>query len=174
MNDESAGKVWHKGKEINLTVSALQRFWGFIEQRGIDECWPWIGGAKATFGYGRFCVPGRSTMMAHRIVWMLTNGQIPDATPCVLHDCPTGDNPACCNPAHLWLGTLADNHLDCCAKRRHSFGSLNGRAKLTPELVLAIRREHQTTIRSYTRLAKKYGVGRTTIFHAVHDSWKHV
>ena len=32
--------------------------------------------------------------------------------------CHTCDNPKCCNPHHLFLGTALDNHLDALAKGR--------------------------------------------------------
>lgn len=83
-----------------------ERLWEKIRKAGPDDCWEWTR-ATAGFGYGIIRVggtPGR-LVMTHRLVWELTNGPIPDGL-CVLHSC---DNPPCCNPAHLHLGTKADN-----------------------------------------------------------------
>jgi len=69
------------------------------------DCWEWTGFKQK--GYGRFMFQGRK-LFAHRVAWELTKGQIPSDLH-VLHTC---DNPPCCNPEHLWLGTQADNNRD--------------------------------------------------------------
>lgn len=76
-----------------------------------DECWP----AKNTVkdGYGQVRL-GAKMVRAHRLAWTMFNGPIPDGLN-VLHAC---DNPACCNPAHLWLGTQRDNVQDMLRKKR--------------------------------------------------------
>ena len=70
-------------------------------------CWEY-GGARSK-GYGHMKV-GR----AHRVMWAALHGPIPTGL-CVLHTC---DNPPCCNPSHLFLGTKNDNMQDMIAKRR--------------------------------------------------------
>lgn len=54
-------------------------------------------------------------MCSNRASWILHFGEIPDGLH-VLHDCPGGDNKACVNPAHLWLGTHHENILDASRK----------------------------------------------------------
>ena len=96
------------------------RFWPRVQKA--DGCWPWIA-SIGTDGYGKFWVRGRTTH-AHRVAWELTHGQIPDDDPrLVCHHC---DNPPCCNPAHLFLGTHSENAQDMVRKGRdrHHKGKL--------------------------------------------------
>lgn len=78
----------------------------------VDEngCWVWQKFRHAK-GYGGTYFRGR-TDRTHRVMWMLVNGEIPKGK-LVCHTC---DNPPCCNPDHLWLGTIWENGQD--AKRK--------------------------------------------------------
>lgn len=89
------------------------RFWLRVDRSG--DCWRWTGTHKAT-GYGRLSWGGRRAAPAHRVAWELTHGVIPDGVH-VLHRC---DNPTCVNPAHLFLGTHADNMSDRREKGRYA------------------------------------------------------
>lgn len=109
-----------------------ERFWAKVEKRGPAECWLWLASRNAQ-GYGKFSVAsGRGHMGAHRAVWELVNGAVPDGL-WVLHRC---DNPPCVNPAHLFLGTCRDNHLDMVAKGRHWAQKNPGRARLTMQTAI--------------------------------------
>jgi hypothetical protein len=79
------------------------------------DCWPWLLGRSGK-GYGNTVrqMHGARVAGAHRIAWVIVNGPIP-AGLFVCHAC---DNPPCCNPSHLWLGTNSDNLRDAVAKGR--------------------------------------------------------
>jgi hypothetical protein len=96
----------------------MDRFWSKVATAGPDDCWPWTA-ATTPKGYGRWTYRegGKNChTTAHRKAWELANGPIPAGFQ-VLHRC---DNPPCCNPAHLWLGTHRDNMADKVAKGRQS------------------------------------------------------
>lgn len=84
---------------------------------GPAACWPWKGAWRTEKGYGRILKDRRKgrALRAHRVAWELAHGPIPLGL-CVCHAC---DNPPCCNPAHLFLGTMLDNNRDRDAKDRH-------------------------------------------------------
>ena len=76
------------------------------------KCWEWRGNRDVD-GYGRFRW-NYEMFGAHRVAWELAHGPVP-AGMLVLHRC---DNPPCCNPDHLWLGTNVENIADRHAKGR--------------------------------------------------------
>ena len=134
----------------------LIRFWAKVDKAGPDDCWEWMAHRKFD-GYGRFRVAGEYPM-AHRFSYELHVGPIPDGM-CVCHSC---DNPACVNPAHLWLGTNDENMTDMARKgrARPPTGENSHWAKLTEDDVRAIRADQTSTQRE---LAAKYGVNRSLI-----------
>ncbi len=104
-----------------MTYLSLDRFWPKVARAGDDDCWFWQA-SKTMDGYGRVTFQGRS-YTAHRFCWEAHNGAIGEGQH-VLHRC---DNPGCVNPAHLFLGTHAQNMRDKAAKGRASRGPEHGR-----------------------------------------------
>jgi hypothetical protein len=90
----------------------VEQFWAKVDVRGPEECWEWKR-RRSHRGYGETRWGGK-TERANRRAWLLVNGPIPIGVS-VLHHC---DNPPCCNPAHLFLGTHTDNMRDMAAKGR--------------------------------------------------------
>lgn len=104
--------------KYNSNVPVEQRFWRNVGMQPRDACWPWRGNTtKGPAGYGSFSVNGR-VEYTHRYSYELHKGPIPPGLQ-VMHAC---DNPACVNPAHLSLGTAADNARDCMHKGRNKRG----------------------------------------------------
>jgi hypothetical protein len=87
------------------------RFWIKVHKGDTGDCWLWGGYTRD--GYGKF-LANRRLRLAHRIAWELTHGPIPEGL-CVCHSC---DNPRCCNPVHLFLGSRGDNNRDRAQKGR--------------------------------------------------------
>lgn len=106
----------------------IQRFWANVEKRGPGDCWIWLGsyhhldrpgkyGRMKPYSYG----PYRS---AHILSFEINKGEVPKG----LYVCHSCDNPPCVNPAHLWLGTAADNIEDAKKKGRLKIPNWNGRS----------------------------------------------
>lgn len=147
---------------------------------GADVCWPWTGPRKRSYGSFKVNDCGRRRVgRAHRLAWTLANGPIPDGL-CILHRC---DNPPCCNPSHLFLGTQLDNIRDRDAKGRgghgdgsypQACGEMAYGAKLTEQAVRQIRIQAVSGC-TYAEIASHHNVSAVTARNvAVRISWKHV
>jgi len=144
------------------------KFWEKVDIRGPNECWPWTAYTN-DMGYGMIKHKGRA-LRAHRVAWELTYGPIPEGM-FVCHHC---DNPLCCNPAHLFIGTQADNLTDMAQKGRSTLGERDGMSKLTAKQVREIRRCYAEGMLQI-RLATEYGVSQNHISNIVnHRRWRHV
>lgn len=97
-------KAWTEKQQL--------RFWSRVKRGAQRDCWPWQASTGRN-GYGCLAVNGQR-WRAHRAAWYLCVGEIPVGLH-VLHSC---DNPPCCNPLHLFLGTHQHNMADAIAKGR--------------------------------------------------------
>lgn len=92
----------------------LQRLWSQIAVGDPGACWEWVGGSKQNGGYGSLRHDGK-LHRAHRLVLELSSGQPLPKGFFACHHC---DNPPCCNPLHLFVGTPKDNSDDKIRKGR--------------------------------------------------------
>lgn len=128
-----------------------------IRQEG---CWDWSA-TKDARGYGRVMrhENGRNICLhAHRISYELFVGAIPEGM-CVLHHC---DNPSCTNPAHLFLGTRADNNRDMREKHRNRRGDRHHWGRLPDETIESIRARRNSGLPQHV-VARLYGVSQAYV-----------
>jgi hypothetical protein len=98
-----------------------------LEERLLDGivkrdngCWEWQG--PFTHRYGQISDQNRRHR-AHRLAYELWVGPIPQGLS-VLHKC---NNPPCCNPAHLFVGTQKENVQHSAACEREYYQDLTQR-----------------------------------------------
>lgn len=141
----------------------LDLFWSRTKKT--DTCWIWTA-ARSSAGYGQLRYGGK-IILIHRLSYELFIGPIPDGI-FVCHKC---DNPPCCRPDHLFLGTAFDNTKDCAQKgrtRNYEIGRGKNRGehhpyhKLTEADVRAIRADPG----SLSNIAKRFGMSVAAI-HAI-------
>jgi hypothetical protein len=160
--------------QYTYTPADKARFWKKVNRTG-DGCWEWTAGRYRN-GYGQFGVGSevdQIKLYAHRVAYELLVGPIPEGM-LVCHNCPGGDTRHCVNPAHLWLGSYADNNRDCQRKEHARRGERAGGAKLTEGQVRAIR-TRRATGETGVALAAEYGVSTALISLVSHGQrWSHI
>lgn len=150
------------------------RLWPKVDQSGGPAaCWPHHEKGRRPKGYGTIGTGGRNgqDIAASRAAWIVTYGPIADGL-YVLHTC---DNPPCCNPAHLFLGTPSDNMADKVNKGRQTRGEQIKSAKLTEAQAREILVKFATGTVKQTELGREYGVSNITISDLVRrKTWRHL
>jgi len=178
-NLEEVSPLFSKRRQLEKMVSSEdgpKKFWSRVQMAEIDQCWNWTGHKNGP-GYGKVFAkrwPGDSktyNFSAHRLAYIYAYGMFPQGL-LVCHHC---DNPSCCNPAHLFLGTDTDNSADKVAKGRHARGENHGFAKLTEDNVRDILHRFYNLGERAFRIKKVFGVSRGTIRDIVQGiTWRHL
>jgi len=173
-----AARLNPDGTKINKKVTKPPKLIDTFIRQFLDDvsqhngCW--ISKENPTMThYRRILFCGRLVLL-HRLIYLLTRGEIND--PSVCHHC---DNPPCCNPNHLFNGTQKINVLDCIQKDRGNrpYGELASAAKLTNDEVLEIRKTYKRYSKTFgtPALAQKYGLGQASVSKIVlGKTWRKV
>lgn len=161
--------------KVDISDETIKAFWAKVDVSSASECWPW-NGASSPNGYGNIRI-NSSYMKAHRAAWIIAHFDIP-AGFIVCHAC---DNPSCCNPGHLMLGTIRSNYVDMATKGRaqhrknKAVGTRNTNAKLDSNKVAAIRNKYFSGEANQYELANEYCVTQSTIGAVVRNkTWRHI
>lgn len=126
-----------------------------------DGCLIWTG-ALDDHGYGRISrgAQGNGYARTHRVAWELAHeADIPDGM-IICHRC---DNPPCCNPDHLFVGTHEDNSQDMMSKDRGRgqipVGQAHPNARLSDAQVAELR-ILAPVIGNYASLGRLLGISK--------------
>lgn len=166
---------------LEYTTKDIERFWSKVDKSGgEDSCWEWkarrVPGGYGQFRYGSRVDPNRKQQLlpSNRVAWNLTFGEIPEGL-FVCHSC---DNPPCCNPKHLWLGTPLENVEDMIKKGRHAsrtkmHGEKHPNHKLTIDDVSRMCDLYTSGDWSQRRLGKEFGVSNCLVNRIVNGlAWR--
>ena len=170
-------------RESRRGLCLEDRFWQHVDRGDTNQCWEWTG-RRDRDGYGQFVLypPDalkKRTVKSSRLAYELANGS--PAKDNVLHRC---NNRPCCNPEHLYDGTLSQNALDAVAAGTSSVlrpdhprarGESSGMSKLTNQAVREIRERYAAGGVTQQQLADVYGVSQSKISDVVNRrTWRHL
>lgn len=132
-------------------------------------CWEWQKCCSSD-GYGQLSYNNKQCTV-HRLSYELFVNKIP-LDKQILHSC---DNPICCNPDHLRVGTNYDNVQDRQNRNRQAKGITHGRHKLTDNDIQEIRRLHSTGKYTHGNIAEVFDISRSHICNILNNKfWKHI
>jgi hypothetical protein len=143
-------------------------FWAKVKQGGPSDCWPWLA-SKSKDGYGQFWI-GDTFVPAHRYAYAYSTQEYINSEDIICHHC---DNPGCCNPGHLFKGTVQSNVTDKMLKGRHSY---QAHPKYYEGEVWLMRRIYEklgnrrSKIGSSTMIAKMFKGNQGTIWRLLHNN----
>jgi len=135
----------------DFSEKAIARFHSNTRARA-DGCVEWAR-ARTGRGYGQLTICGRHAL-AHRVSYAIAYGHLPDEAS-VLHAC---DNTSCVNPAHLLIGTPADNSHDMAMKGRQR----SGNRRLSDSEVVWLREWRRQGV-AIDDIAARLGVSRSRV-----------
>lgn len=149
---------------------------GFFEKHrdkitfaGPSECWLWSAG-KFCNGYGSVRTRGK-VRLAHRESYEDANGIGSAAGFVVRHRC---DVRACVNPAHLEIGTHADNVRDKMERGRCRVAGVNSKISEADAQDIRAAYVYGSSTNGQYALARRFGVSRTHIGRILRrETWTH-
>lgn len=145
-----------------------ERFWAKVNKT--DSCWLWTG-RKSRFGHGYLFVDGKQKE-AHRFSYEIHFGPLLGGEH-ICHNCPGGDNPACVNPAHLFVGTHKINMEDAAKKKRFKSGDSHWKCTINAQQEEEIKARYQSENISMCQLGREYGVAHQTISRIIKgQNWR--
>lgn len=161
-------KDFFKTNRTMLWCSDKCRFWYYVDIKEPLVCWPWLHKFKTSNGYGRFKLKNNKSIIASKYAYQISFGDIPEGLE-IRHKC---DNPICCNPHHLELGTRKDNMQDASKRKRIRNGKYIGckRYKVTLSDLSLMKKLHEQGV-GYKTIQKTYfpNLHFTTVAKHVND-----
>ncbi len=155
-NIENVEKILEENNKKIDDEWFFYNFWCKVNINEVGKCWNWTAGVNE-WGYGRYSGLG-TNLYSHRVAYMLTKGHILDGLQ-VQHIC---NNPKCCNPYHLELGTCSKNsrYMVKCNRQKHS---------ITPNKEIRIFCNENSHLKQW-EIAEKFKVHQGTISRIM-DGW---
>jgi len=183
-NIDQVEKILEKNRTDIKDKSTFYRFWSKVDIKdNTKDCWNWNANTS-TYKYEyEYCKFWFNNTMArtNRVTYKLSKGDIPEDK-IVMHLC---NNPTCCNPHHLELGSISENsrYMVKC-DRWNNYGENNGNSKLTEDNVrdilkiYEVQRKLHPDLKQYqitNQIAQKFEIDETCINRIVNGkSWHKV